>query len=550
MARVDLLQNQLDVAFGLQATSLNALDPGTRISKILGYVSTVTRGINLTSNIKSAGSSFGDLSTGKVDISNAVDSAVGQGGGAVGDATTASAGSANLRLAQLKSLSYLRIGAYSLAVSQNAFKGYADWLLLTNHPGYAAAGLFFDAMAIHGNAGLATVDGLYLAKQGRYHFRTPAYFALFAGAAVIGNAILGILEAANNVSPPSSSSQSTGKPAPARPHQHKKKPTSTPSATPSQPATTPTQSTPTPGQPSPSHTPSTPTPTQPSPTPTQPPVTNPLLPTSFPTSPQNHFPGNPNPAGYNVGINGPNYTTVMPADSLWQIAMNEVLKHDQIGNIHPTTDQLNGQIWQELLLIERANGQIVQKRGSQSDNLIWQGDEIDVPNAAQMPGIAPQAGAIPGWAINDNEPGTVLPTGTRLNPGDYYTSPNGQYELMMQHNGDLVLCRNNPNGTQTQIFDTGTYKGNPYGLGVGDHAVIQADGNLVVYGANKDGDKPGDAVWASNSGSPANAYSVLAIQNDGNLVTYAKGGATWDAQGYNLNGRLVGYPAAQSPRYR
>jgi hypothetical protein len=120
----------------------------------------------------------------------------------------------------------------------------------------------------------------------------------------------------------------------------------------------------------------------------------------------------------------------------------------------------------------------------------------------------------------------------------------------MQYDGDLVLYRNNPNGTQTQIFDSGTYENNPYGLGVGNHAVIQADGNLVVYRANNDGDMPGDAVWASNTGSSADAYSVLAIQDDGNLVTYARGGATWDAQGHNVNGRLVGDPVAQSPRYR
>jgi glutamate racemase len=281
-------------------------------------------------------------------------------------------------------------------------------------------------------------------------------------------------------------------------------------------------------------------------TPTQPPATNPLPPTSFPTSPPNHFPGNPNPAGYNAGANGANYVKVTPGESLWQIATNVVLNRNQIENIHPTPVQLNAQIGQEVQLIERANPQIVQNGGSGTYDLIWAGDEIDVPNIAQIPGIAPQAGAVPGWAINGNEPGTVLPAGTRLNLGDHYTSPNGEYELVMQYHGDLVLYRNNPNGTQTRVFETGTYEGNPYSLGVGDHAVIQSDGNLVVFRANNDGDKPGDVVWQSNTGSPADAYSVLVIQDDGNLVTYAKSGATWDAQGHNVNTRLAGDPVGRS----
>ena len=285
----------------------------------------------------------------------------------------------------------------------------------------------------------------------------------------------------------------------------------------------------------------------PTPTPTQTPTPTPVFlpPTSFPTSPQNdHSPGNPNPLGYNALANGANYIEVTPGESLWQIAADVVLKRNQIENLHPASDELNAEIWQELQLIEQYNPQIVQNGGSGSYDLIWAGDKIDVPNLAQIPGIAPQANAIPGWAINGNVPGTVLPAGTRLTIGERYTSPNGEYTLVMQSDGDLVLYRNNSNGTQTRIFDTGTY-------GVGNHAVIQSDGNLVVYKYNTDGDQPGDAVWASNTGSAADAYSVLVIQDDGNLVIYAKGGATWDAQDDSMNGRLVGDtdPVVHPPRY-
>jgi hypothetical protein len=94
--------------------------------------------------------------------------------------------------------------------------------------------------------------------------------------------------------------------------------------------------------------------------------------------------------------------------------------------------------------------------------------------------------------------GAVLPPGTRLYKGDRRTSPSGQYELVMQYDGDVVLYRNNPDKTQTRIFETGTYEGNPYGLGIGDHTVIQADGSLVIYGASKGRGKPGDVIWTSN----------------------------------------------------
>src|SRR5262249_281298 len=146
------------------------------------------------------------------------------------------------------------------------------------------------------------------------------------------------------------------------------------------------------------------------------------------------------------------YIKVTPGESLWRIAMDVVLKRNQIENLHPTSNQLNAQILQELRLIEQANPQIVQNGGSGTSDLIWAGDEIDVPNLGQIPGIAPQAGAIPSWAINGNVPGTVLPAGLRLNIGDQYTSPNGKYSLVMRYDGDLVLYRNNSNGTQTQIF--------------------------------------------------------------------------------------------------
>jgi len=51
-------------------------------------------------------------------------------------------------------------------------------------------------------------------------------------------------------------------------------------------------------------------------------------------------------------------------------------------------------------------------------------------------------------------------------------------------------------------------------------AVIQSDGNFVVYG-------PRGVVWAAFS--PHASGAVLAMQSDGNLVVYAGGRPTWNA---------------------
>jgi hypothetical protein len=262
--------------------------------------------------------------------------------------------------------------------------------------------------------------------------------------------------------------------------------------------------------------------------------------------------GNPNPVGYSSS-NAPNYHTVQEGDCLWNIAMAGVQREAPLQG-----DDLTNATANELQLIEQANPQIVQQGGSGTYDLIWAGDKIDIPNAPQTPGVAPQTGAIPTVAVNGGQPGLVIPTGTVLHAGDSYTSPNGQYTLTMQKDGNLVLYKNNPDGKRTPVFATGTYKGNPYHLDVGDHAVLQPDGNLVIYKANSDGDKPSDAVWSSNTSStgvaggdvdaggtpgiPSDANAVLAVQDDGNIVIYTSGGfAAWDAaHQHDSKGRLGG----------
>jgi hypothetical protein len=107
-------------------------------------------------------------------------------------------------------------------------------------------------------------------------------------------------------------------------------------------------------------------------------------------------------------------------------------------------------------------------------------------------------------------PGSSVPGGTILVAGQYVESPNAQYRLVMQDDGNLVL------DTQgRELWSSGTV-GHP-----GATAAFQADGNLVVYGPD------GRALWSA--GSDGHPGSTLTVQDDGDVVVYAPGGvAVWN----------------------
>jgi Papain-like cysteine protease AvrRpt2 len=89
-----------------------------------------------------------------------------------------------------------------------------------------------------------------------------------------------------------------------------------------------------------------------------------------------------------------------------------------------------------------------------------------------------------------------------LGPKDRLHSPSGQFQLVLQTDGNLVLYDG-----QTAIWATGT-SGQ-----TASQAAMQADGNLVLTG-------PGGAVvWeARTAGHPG---ARLVVQDDGNAVVYA-----------------------------
>jgi len=94
----------------------------------------------------------------------------------------------------------------------------------------------------------------------------------------------------------------------------------------------------------------------------------------------------------------------------------------------------------------------------------------------------------------------ILASGQMLYKGETLKSPNGQYKLILQKDGNLVLY----DGGRA-IWSAGTQDKHINKL------VMQNDGNLVLYG-------PNGPLWATNTSGNRGAY--LKIQNDGNLVIY------------------------------
>ena len=115
------------------------------------------------------------------------------------------------------------------------------------------------------------------------------------------------------------------------------------------------------------------------------------------------------------------------------------------------------------------------------------------------------------WATSTRPPST-LASGSPLKSGWYILSPNRQFKLIMQSDGDLVEYSELGNGQESRVWSSGT-AGNP-----GASALMQPDGNLVVSS-----DK-GVALWSTNtSGNPG---ATLSLQDDANIVIYRTDGST------------------------
>ncbi len=114
---------------------------------------------------------------------------------------------------------------------------------------------------------------------------------------------------------------------------------------------------------------------------------------------------------------------------------------------------------------------------------------------------------------------SALLGGQTLFAGQTLASPDGHYILAMQTNGDLVLYLHNGGFSVRPVWHSGT-EGD-----AGDRAVLQSNGNLVLYDARN------QALWSTNT-STAGCTNLI-VQEDGNLVLYNRSRAVWASRTVN-----------------
>jgi hypothetical protein len=128
--------------------------------------------------------------------------------------------------------------------------------------------------------------------------------------------------------------------------------------------------------------------------------------------------------------------------------------------------------------------------------------------AISIAGIAPTAGFMM-LKLSSASGGRiflgVLPSRCEMQAGHTLWSLSRQYVLNMQSDGDLVLYRDAA-GQRTELWSART-------SGAGNFAVMQGDGNLVVYSAAK------WPLW--NSSTAPSPGALLNMQDDGNAVIYS-----------------------------
>jgi parallel beta-helix repeat protein len=108
-----------------------------------------------------------------------------------------------------------------------------------------------------------------------------------------------------------------------------------------------------------------------------------------------------------------------------------------------------------------------------------------------------------GAAVRDHNQGSQLQINQVLGANDYLKSPNGQYRLLMQTDGNLVIY----NASNTAVWNSQTW-GMP-----AQYATLTQGGNLVVYGSSH-------IYWSSNVNPGVGPAYYASLLDDGTLAIY------------------------------
>ncbi|SDS20812.1 CHAP domain-containing protein [Nocardioides scoriae] len=183
----------------------------------------------------------------------------------------------------------------------------------------------------------------------------------------------------------------------------------------------------------------------------------------------------------------------------------------------------NGAVWQSgtggtgdgaSVVLQDDGNLVVYRAGGvatfSSDTAPSRGNTLVMQNDGNL--VIYSSGGLPLWSSRGGRTPNredVLAAGSVLNTGQSVRSRNGSYTAIMQSDGNFVVY--GPNGA---TWSTGTG-----GVGPGVVAIMQTDGNLVLYAPG------GRAIYSS--GTAPSSGAQLAMQDDGNLVIYGSGGALW-----------------------
>ena len=139
---------------------------------------------------------------------------------------------------------------------------------------------------------------------------------------------------------------------------------------------------------------------------------------------------------------------------------------------------------------------------------------VGAPAAGAASGLAESATLQSSGNAQANAANSTMMPGESLSPGESVSSPNGRYQLTLQHDGNLVLY--DTDGFLA-LWDSRT-------VGQSDRTLImQPDGNLVLYELPV---TPFDALWHSHTYDWPGAF--LTMRDDGTMtIGHTDGRVLW-----------------------